>query len=402
MDSKKTYDPPLKGVRIIELGQIIAGTYGGQLLTDLGAEVVKVESPKGDLGRLDSIAPFKGHSGLFLTFNRNKKSVVIDLKKEAGLGIFYELVKKSDVVVDNFRPGVLEKLKVDYKTLKKINKRIIQCSITGFGTTGKYKDLPALDIIIQSISGMLAITGQPGGPPSRVGIPISDLSGGVFSSSGILAALYDRERTGEGRRIELSMFDSMLSLLSYMGTMWLTNRELPTPQGTKHEYTVPWQAFKTSDSYVVIAARQDIFWEKLCGVIDSEELRSDARFETNQKRVDNKEILIPLLEAIFEKQTTEFWLEQLREAGVPASPVNNLDGVFSEPPVNERDMITSYNHPEVGEVRLPGNPIKFEGVRKIESTPAPLLGEHTDQILRSWLNFDQIEIDELRDKDVVA
>ena len=249
---------------------------------------------------------------------------------------------------------------------------------------------------------MLAITGQPGGPPSRVGIPISDLSGGVFSSSGILAALYDRERTGEGRRIELSMFDSMLSLLSYMGTMWLTNRELPTPQGTKHEYTVPWQAFKTSDSYVVIAARQDIFWEKLCGVIDSEELRSDARFKTNQKRVDNKEILIPLLEAIFEKQTTEFWLEQLREAGVPASPVNNLDGVFSEPPVNERDMITSYNHPEVGEVRLPGNPIKFEGVRKIESTPAPLLGEHTDQILRSWLNFDQIEIDELRDKDVVA
>ena len=249
---------------------------------------------------------------------------------------------------------------------------------------------------------MLAITGQPGGPPSRVGIPISDLSGGVFSSSGILAALYDRERTGEGRRIELSMFDSMLSLLSYMGTMWLTNRELPTPQGTKHEYTVPWQAFKTSDNYVVIAARQDIFWEKLCDVIVSEELRSDARFKTNQKRVDNKEILIPLLEAIFEKQTTEFWLEQLREAGVPASPVNNLDGVFSEPPVNERDMITSYNHPEVGEVRLPGNPIKFEGVRKIESTPAPLLGEHTDQILRSWLNFDQIEIDELRDKDVVA
>ncbi|MEE2745522.1 MAG: CoA transferase [Pseudomonadota bacterium] len=401
MDSEKTYDPPLKGVRILELGQIIAGTYGGQLLSDLGAEVIKIESPTGDLGRLPSIAPYKGNSGLFLTFNRNKKSLVIDLKKESGLNIFYDLVKISDVVIDNFRSGVLEKLKVDYPKLKEVNNKIIQCSVTGFGLDGEYKDLPALDIIIQSISGMLAITGEPNRPPSRVGIPISDLSGGVFSGNGILAALYSRERTGQGRRIELSMFDAMLSLLSYMGTMWLTNGELPTPQGTKHEYTVPWQAFKTSDSYVVIAARQDIFWEKLCEVLGSKELLSDHRFKTNQLRVENKDVLVPILENIFVTKKTDDWLKVLRKSGVPVAPVNNLDGVFSEPPVNQREMIVTYDHPEVGKVRLPGNPIKFKGVKLEKSTHAPILGEHTDQLLNSLLNMSQPEIDDLRNKGVV-
>ena len=257
-DNQNTY--PLTGVRVLELGQIIAGTYGGQLLSDLGAEVIKIESPDGDLGRLTSIAPYRGQSGLFLTFNRNKKSMVINLKSDRGLRIFYDLVKVSDVVVDNFRSGVLEKLKIDYNSLRKLNDRIIQCSVTGFGNTGEYKDLPALDIVIQSISGLMAITGEPDRPPARVGIPISDLGGGVFSSNGILAALYQRERTGVGTRVELSMFDAMLSLLSYMGTMWLTNNELPEPQGSKHEYTVPWQAFAAKDGDLVLAARQDIFW----------------------------------------------------------------------------------------------------------------------------------------------
>ncbi|MGC2519090.1 MAG: CoA transferase, partial [Burkholderiales bacterium] len=213
---------PLAGVRILELGQIIAGTYGSQVLSDLGAEVIKIEAPEGDLGRIPSVAPYRGLSALFLTLNRNKKSVVINLKTAAGRKVFHDLVKVADVVVDNFRPGVLERLQADYETLSKLNPRIIQCSVTGFGAEGAYKDYPALDIIIQAVSGHMAITGEPGRPPARVGIPIADISGGIFSCKAILAALFDRERTGKGRRIELSMFDAMLNLLGYIGTMWLT------------------------------------------------------------------------------------------------------------------------------------------------------------------------------------
>ena len=394
-ENPNTY--PLNGVRILELGQIIAGTYGSQLLSDLGAEVIKIESPKGDLGRLASIAPYRGQSGLFLTFNRNKQSMVVNLKSDEGLNIFYDLVKISDVVVDNFRPGVLEKLKIDYQSLRKLNNKIIQCSVTGFGNTGEYKDLPALDIIIQSISGLMAITGEAGRPPARVGVPISDLGGGVFSSNGILAALYQRERTGIGTRVELSMFDAMLSLLSYMGTMWLTNKELPEPQGSKHEYTVPWQAFSAKDGYLVIAARQDIFWEKLCLVLNAPEMSCDDRFKTNQDRVDNRDVLVPVLENILKKRTVVEWLKDFRGAGVPAAPVNNLDAVFSEPPVAERQMVVTYDHPDVGEVRLPGNPIKIDGMRKTISRPAPLLGEHTEELLKKLLKLSSTELNKLRE-----
>src|SRR5918993_280442 len=279
---------PLRGVRILELGQIIAGTYGGQVLSDLGADVIKIESPEGDLGRNPSVAPYRGLSGLFLTFNRNKKSVVIDLKNPAGLNVFYDLVRVCDVVVDNFRAGVLDRLKIGYATLRQINPRLIQCSVTGFGSTGEYKDYPALDIIVQAMSGHMAITGEPERPPVRVGIPLADLSGGIFACKGILAALFDRERSGRGRQVELSMYDSMLNLLSYMGTMWLTNGELPTPPGSSHDYTVPWQAFQTSDGYVVVATRQEVFWRRLCEAMEAPELADDPRFATNALRCENR------------------------------------------------------------------------------------------------------------------
>jgi crotonobetainyl-CoA:carnitine CoA-transferase CaiB-like acyl-CoA transferase len=258
---------PLEGIRILELGQIIAGTYGSQVLSDLGAEVIKVESPEGDLGRIPSVAPYRGLSALFLTLNRNKESVVINLKREPGRALFYDLVKVADVVVDNFRPGVLERLKIDYDILSRLNPRLIQCSVTGFGTTGAYKDYPALDIIIQAISGHMAITGEPGRPPVRIGIPLADISGGIYSCKGILAALFERERTGRGSRVELSMFDAMLHLLGYIGTLWLTAGVLPQPPGSAHDYTVPWQAFAAKDGYLVVATRQEGFWKKLCGAL---------------------------------------------------------------------------------------------------------------------------------------
>ncbi len=387
---------PLEGVRILELGQIIAGTYGSQVLSDLGAEVIKIETPEGDLGRIPSVAPYRGESGLFLTFNRNKQSIVINLKSEAGRAVFYDLVKIADVVIDNFRPGVLERLKIDHPTLKAINPKIIQCSVTGFGEAGEYKDFPAVDIIIQAISGYMAITGEPGRPPVRTGIPIADIAGGIFSCKAILAALFDRERTGEGRRIELSMFDGLLNLLTYMGTMWLTNGELPTPQGSAHEYTVPWQAFRVKDGYVVVATRQDAFWKKLCQALGEADLGDDPRFATNASRVEHRAILVPRLEAILAKKTIDEWMALFKKFDVPAAPVNNLDRAFAEPPVAERGMIVEYDHPTVGKVRLPGNPIRMSGMEGTISKPAPQLGEHTDQVLGTLLKLPQAEIARLR------
>ena len=393
---------PLEGVRVLELGQIIAGTYGSQVLSDLGAEVIKIETPEGDLGRIPSVAPYRGLSGLFLTFNRNKQSIVINLKNTDGCKLFYDLVKVSDVVIDNFRPGVLERLAIDYPILSKINPRIIQCSVTGFGSSGEYKDYPALDLNIQAISGHMAITGEPGRPPVRVGVPLADISGGIYASKGILAALYEREHTGKGRRIEISMFDTMLHLLTYIGTMWLTNGEVPKPPGSAHDYSVPWQAFATSDGYLVVATRQENFWKKLCAVLEHADLADDPLFADNATRVKNRKVVIPRLEEIFRTRTAADWLKRLRNAGVPAAPVNNVDAAFAEPPVAEREMIVEYDHPQVGKVRLPGNPIKMDGMGETISNPAPMLGEHTDAILKSLLHLSAQEIATLRESGAVG
>ena len=386
----------LAGIRVLELGQIIAGTYGSQVLSDLGAEVIKIEAPEGDLGRIPSVAPYKGISTLFLTFNRNKKSIVINLKTAEGRQVFYDLVRLSDVVVDNFRAGVLERLEIDYPRLSLINPRIIQCSVTGFGSQGAYKDFPALDLVIQAISGYMAITGEPDRAPARVGIPLADLSGGIFSCKAILAALYQRERTGQGCRVETSMFDGMLNLLSYMATHYLTAGEVPKPQGSAHEFSVPWQAFAVQDGFIVIATRQENFWVRLCDVVEHPEWAHDERFASNAQRLVNRHILIPLLETVLVNNTRQHWLDKLYAVQVPAAPVNNLDGAFGEPPVAEREMIVEYMHPQVGRVRMPGNPIKFEGIDKTLSSPAPMLGEHTETLLTDLLQLTPERIAQLR------
>jgi crotonobetainyl-CoA:carnitine CoA-transferase CaiB-like acyl-CoA transferase len=387
----------LEGVRVLELGQIIAGTYGGQILSDLGAEVIKVEGPEGDLGRNPSVAPYQGQSGLFLTLNRNKQSVRLDLKTEAGRDVFYDLVRVSDVVVDNFRPGVLERLAIDYPTLSRLNPRLVQCSVTGFGASGAYRDYPAFDLIVQAISGHMSLTGEPGRPPVREGIPLADLSGGLFACHGILASLFDRERTGRGRRVEVSMFDAMLSLLGYVATMWLTNGELPERPGSAHEYMVPWQAFPASDGDVVVATREEGFWRRLCAALGEPGLADDPRFATNARRVENKATLIPYLERVFRTRSVAEWLERLRAAQVPVAPVNQLDRAFAEPPVEEREMIVEYVHPDVGRVRLPGNPIKMSGAPGTICHPAPRLGEHTEAVLTRVLGLSAAQIAALRE-----
>jgi crotonobetainyl-CoA:carnitine CoA-transferase CaiB-like acyl-CoA transferase len=247
----------------------------------------------------------------------------------------------------------------------------------------------------------MAFTGEPGRPPSRIGIPLADLSGGIFSCKGILAALYDRERTGKGRRVEVSMFDAMVNLLGYIGTLYLCSGELPRPQGTAHEFTVPWQAFKTQDGYVVIATRQEGFWRKLCTVLDEPALAEDPRYATNEQRLENRASLVPRLERILATRTTADWIERLYAAEVPAAPVNNLDGTFAEPPIAEHEMIVEYDHPQAGKVRLPGNPIKMSHMGKTISKPAPLLGEHTDAVLAKLLGLAPGQIAKLREQGAV-
>jgi crotonobetainyl-CoA:carnitine CoA-transferase CaiB-like acyl-CoA transferase len=247
----------------------------------------------------------------------------------------------------------------------------------------------------------MSITGEPGRPPVRVGIPLADMSGGIFSCKGILAALYDRERSGHGRRVEVSMFDAMLNLLGYMGTHCLTTGELPQPPGSAHEFTVPWQAFETKTGYLVIATRQEIFWRKLCDVLEQPGLADDPRYATNERRLENRAVLVPLLEGIFRTRTAADWLVRLRAAEVPAAPVNNLEEAFAEPPVAEREMIVEYDHPDIGKVRLPGNPIKMSGVSGTISKPAPRLGEHTDTVLAQLLNLPADQIARLREQGAV-
>lgn len=387
---------PLDGVKVLELGQIIAGTYGGQILADMGAEVIKIEAPVGDLGRNPSVAPINDVSGLFLTFNRNKKSVVIDMKTKEGRETFLGLVKCTDVVVDNFRPGVMERLGIDYPVMSEINPKIIHCSITGFGSEGEYKNYPALDIIIQAISGHMAITGEPGRPPVRLGIPLADLSGGLFSSQGILAALYEREKTGKGQHIELAMFDAMLSLLTYMGTMWLSGGVLPKPPGSSHEYSVPWQAFATKNSYVVVATREEINWQRFCEALAAEHLLEVDNFKTNALRVKNRDELIPILEAMLAQESTEYWMERFRKNQVPASPVNHFDQAFSEPPAIENKMVVEYTHSQAGLIRMPAYPVKIGDIDAKQCTPAPLLGEHTDEVLASLLSYGPEQIEGLK------
>jgi crotonobetainyl-CoA:carnitine CoA-transferase CaiB-like acyl-CoA transferase len=382
------------------LGQIIAGCFGTVPLADLGAEVIKVEPHKGDAGRMPSVGYLRGESALFLTFNRNKQSIVLDLKRPEGLEVFYDLVRRSDVVLDNFRPGVLERLKIDYGTLKAINPRIISCSVTGFGEESPYRDHPSYDLIHQAMTGLMSITGEPGRPPVRAGIPIADLAGPVFACQGILIALLERERTGVGQRVDVAMFDALSALLAYIATLYLSQGEVPPPPGSAHEYMVPWQAFQTGDGYLVIATREEAFWRKLCEALGRPELAEDPRFATNPSRVQHKADLLPVLEGLLRGKRTEEWLAILGKAEVPAAPVNTLDKALDDPHLKMRDMIVGFDYPGVGPVRALGNPIKLSRHPKSRCAPPPTLGQHTDEILSRVLGYPRERVDRLRQQGI--
>jgi len=392
---------PLSGVRVLDLSQMLAGPFGSMILADLGAEIIKIEKPgEGDIGRGMPPHFFHGESVYFLSVNRNKKSLTLDLKAKEGLEIFYRLVKASDVVFDNFRPGVVEKLRIDYETLKKINPRILSCSVSGYGQTGPFKDRPAFDLIIQARGGIMSYTGEPGRMPVRMGAPMGDLTGGVYAAHGVMAALYQREKTGQGQRIDISLLDSQLSLQIYRGLYYLYGGEVAQPVGSGHVSANPIRAFKTKTFDIVIDANTDKFFQELVGAMDRSNLAADPRFVTRVDRLKNKEALYVILEEIFLQKTGEEWLELL-EGRLPAGPINTVDMALSDPQILARNMIVETTHRSGEKMKLLGTPIKMSPAGEPQFTPPPALGEHTEQILQGLLNLSPAEIKQLRDKKVI-
>ncbi len=392
----------LSGVRILDLSRMLAGPYGSLLMGDLGAEVIKVEMPgDGDPTRLGTHITIGGQNAFFLAVNRSKKSVTLDLNREEGRGVFYDMVKMSDVVYDNFRPAALKKLSCDYETLKEHNPRIISCSISGYGHNGPDMNQPSFDLAVQARSGGMSITGEPGRPPVRAGIPIGDLAGGMFAAYAISAALYRREQTGEGQKIDISLLDCQISMLTYVGQYYFANGVIPGPIGTTHQSVFPYQSFKASDGYLVVAAPTEKFWRKLCKVIGREDLPENPKYVDNNLRVENKAELQEIFDRAFEKETVQHWMEAIAKEGIPAAPVNTVDRALSDPQVLARDMVFEMGHPGVGKYKAIGNPVKASGCDDGPYKPAPMLGAHNQEVLSGYLGYSQEKIDSLRRSGII-
>ena len=392
----------LSDIRILDLSRMLSGPFASMMLADLGAEVIKIEDPDGgDKTRTMGPKLLEGQSAYFLSINRNKKSLTLDLRKEKAQEIFYKLVKISDVVLDNFRPGVLERLDCSYEKLKPVNPEIISCSISSFGHTGPDKDLPGFDLILQARGGAMSITGEPGRPPVRMGIPTGDLAGAMSAAYAVLAALYSREKTGAGQKIDISLLDCQASLLTYVAQYFILDGKIPGPIGSGHQTVVPYQAFKTKDDYIVIAIFVEKFWEKLCTILGVEHLVNDPRFSANDRRRENKKELLPILEHIFLEKTSAEWLKLASEEGIPSALVNTVDKVISDPQLLARNMLVEVDHPSYGKVKILGNPVKMSGFTEETFTAAPTLGEHNKEILSELLGYSQDKIDNLKKEKII-
>jgi crotonobetainyl-CoA:carnitine CoA-transferase CaiB-like acyl-CoA transferase len=394
-EAKTDSKGPLQGIRIIDLSMMLAGPTGSMLMGDLGAEVLKIEPLDGDETREAPPYYYGENSAYFWSINRNKKSVVINLKSAEGRQVFYDLVAKSDVVYDNYRPGVLERLKIDYENLKRYNPQIICCSISTFGYIGPYRDRPGYDLIVQAMSGGMSITGEPGGSPVRAGIPLGDLVGGLLAVHGILAAYIHRQKTGEGQRLEVSLLDGQVYLLTYIAQYYFHSGNIPGPIGSGHQSLVPYQAFKTKDIQIVIVAHQDHHFQRLCRVMEKPEWAEDPRFANRKARLENKSILIPMMESHLQTKGGDEWLEAIHKAGVPAGPINTLDRVLSDPQVLAREMVVEIDGPANDKIKTIGNPLKMEKTPANTFTRPPQLGEHTRDVLSNVLGYSKEKIDTL-------
>ena len=378
---------PLNGVKVLDLTRVLAGPYATMVMSDLGAEVIKVERPEGgDMAR--GTGPFvDGQSSYFMSINRGKKSVILDLKDEGDKQTFLELLDHFDVLVENFVPGVMKRLGLDYEVLSKLHPRLIYAAVSGFGQWGPYTKRPALDIIVQAMGGIMSITGEPGRPPVRPGSSLGDITAGLFTTIGILSALHERDRSGVGQMIDVAMLDCQMAVLENAFARYFTTGEVPTPIGTRHPVTTPFQVYATSDGYVALAfvggAKDQ--WPIFCALIDRVDLIDDERFTTSWNRTLNYDELNPIIEEGMRRKPTSQWLEELTEAQIPCGPVNNIADVVADEHTKARGMIIDVPHPESGTVKMVNNPIRFSRTQAEVTGAAPLHGGHTEEVLGKFL-----------------
>ncbi len=387
---------PLNGIRVLDLSRVLAGPYCTMVLGDLGAEVIKVEPPEGDETRGWGPPFAGGESAYYLCVNRNKRDIVINLKTDEGKTILRELAMQSDVLVENFRPGTLEKFGLDFATLHALNPKLIYCSITGFGQTGSMKDKPGYDFMIQASGGLMSITGEPEGEPMKTGVAVVDLFAGQNAIIAILAALQARTLTGKGQRLDIALFDSQLGWLANVASNYLISGKLPKRHGNAHPNIVPYQSFQASDGWFAIAVGNDRQFARLCDLLGKPELGVDEKFVTNSARVQNREEIIAILASIFKAASVSDWLGKLDEAEIPCGPINNFEQVFSMPQVKEREMLVKMNHPTIGELPLVGSPLKMSATPVEYRLAPPLMGEHTVSILQELLGYSNDQIVKLR------
>jgi crotonobetainyl-CoA:carnitine CoA-transferase CaiB-like acyl-CoA transferase len=390
-------------VRVLDLTQFLSGPFGTQILGDLGAEVIKVEPPSGELSR--TVPPYfvEGDSAYYLSVNRNKKSVVIDLKTQQGAALVRDLAVQFDVLIENNRPGVLARLGLDYEALQAVNSRLVYCSISGFGQTGPDKDLPAYDMIVQAMSGGMSLTGVAGEDPVRSGIPLGDLAAGMYGVIGILAALHERQTSGVGKFVDVAMLDAQVAMLCYQGAYYLQSGVVPGPQGRGHESLPTYRSFNCGDGVaLVVTANTERMWADLCHVLGVPELVADARFKTPSQRLANRAALWEILEQRFKSASAATWMEQLRGASIPCGPVNTLDRALQADQIRHREMVMPMRSAAGSTVRVPGNPIKF-GVNPMELPVIypPHLGQDTDAVLRTLLEMEPQQLQVLKNQGVL-
>lgn len=393
---------PLEGIRVLDLTRALAGPYCTMFLGDLGAEVAKIEQPQvGDDTRGWGPPFMAEESAYFLAINRNKKSITIDIKADRGIELVRRLAERADVLVENFRPGILERLGLGEREVRGLNSRLIYASLSGFGADGPMKEWPGYDLIVQAWGGFMSITGMPDGEPTKVGVAIIDIVAGLMIGKAIVAALFARERSGVGQKIDTSLLEAEVACLIPYGSDYLASGKVPGRWGNAHPNIVPYQSFKTWDGYLVVGAASEGNWRRLCQAIEMPELANDPRFAKNAQRVENREQLIRILTTVFLKRDTAAWIELLTEAGIPCAPVNTIDQVFSAPQVRHREMLIEVEHPTGGTVRMAGLPVKFSGTPASVRLAPPLLGQHNQEVLRSWLQMEDSEIADLKSKGVI-
>ncbi len=393
---------PLENIKILDLSRVLAGPYCTMVLQELGADVIKVEIPiTGDDSRY--FGPFKkGKSTYFISINRGKKSISLDMKKPKAIEIIYELVKKVDIVTENFRPGTMEKLGLSYDKLKEINPKIIFASTSGFGQTGPESRKPAYDMLVQAMSGMMSITGWQDKPPTRVGVSIGDIGAGLYTVIGILSALYQRTITGLGQRIDVAMLDCQLALLENAIVRYSVSGESPKPNGNQHPTITPFEVFKTKDSYLALAMGNEQMWQKFCQTIQRPDLLEIPQYQNNLERTKHREELLPEIKKEIVKKTTAEWCEIFENAALPHSPVNSIGEIMQHPQVKARNMIVETSDNLGGILQVAGNPIKMTNIPDSDKREAaPEIGEHNYQIFKEMLNFSDEEIDKLKNDGVI-